>query len=160
LPELSITAANQGRLPLFKIYGPHGAEALKAALYFAKAQLEAPSVIQQIAEEAAHRALPHLYSGLDEALRQYRRLSSLTLAILACSLVLLIVGAIGALVGTVQVGTLTSIGSLLTGAVSGLLYRRLGEIRKDLTAGMERARQDLARAMEQLGGAAATPHLK
>lgn len=124
-PELSREAARRQKLPIFKEATDTVRNSLLAAVGFVDATL------------ATQRSLPNSTSSYDEQiknlalellqepLRDYRRWTSLSLVFVALSIVSLLAGVPLAYLGRVQVATLSSISSVVAGAISVLLYSRI-----------------------------------
>jgi hypothetical protein len=131
-----------------KTYNEAGAKALLASVKFIENLLERPSIQEKVENAGAEFEI----SSMEKLLKRESVWFMLTISFVAMSLCLLFAGAIGAAFWNVQVGTLTSVSSILTGAISTLLYRNLSkaqsavksksaEINKKLDANNKKAKQ-------------------
>lgn len=124
-PDLSIHAADKGKLPLYKIYGKAGHEALKAAVKFIEWNLKQPSDDEVFFRNHLLKLRQEWLNLMKEPLKQQQNWFRLTLGSVAISLGLLFIGVLGALFWDFQIGLVTSISSILTGAISSLLFKQL-----------------------------------
>jgi len=120
-PAISMQAADQRKLPLFKIYSDAGHQALRAAVKFIESYLSMPS--------STERFLDHLRQSLLECLveplKQHSKWFKLTVAFVGLSFALLLAGLSTAIWGNVEVGVIASASSIITGAISTLLLAQL-----------------------------------
>ncbi len=124
-PSISTRAAEKGKLPLYKTYGEVDPHALKAVVRFIEKNLTIPSVKEQFDHDRINELRQLLNQYREEPLKQQRRWFNLTFLLVALSIFLLIAGATGAIFWSLQVGILTSVSSIMTGAISSLLYVQL-----------------------------------
>jgi len=87
---------------------------------------------------------------LNEALTQERRWATITIGLAALSIILILVGALAAIFGYAQTGTLTSICSVITSVVSGLLFQQLNKAQENTRNALNVAEQNYRDAMKQL----------
>jgi hypothetical protein len=83
--------------------------------------------------------------SLSEPLRQLGTWSILTTALVALSVVLILVGAVGALFVNTQVGVLTSVSSLVTSIVSSVLFFELRRARVEV----KESRRDILKQLKE-----------
>jgi len=140
---ISMRAAEGKKLPVYKVYGDPGHQALRAAVKFIESHLN-PT------DDRVNDLWQMIRVYWEEPLKQQRQWFKLTIAFVALSLVLLLGGVVGAVSGNVQVGTLTSISSIITGAISTLLYSQLKSMQLDVDKTREVMQQEFRKAFEQL----------
>lgn len=87
---------------------------------------------------------------LKEPQSQLKRWSIATQIFIVISLFLILGGAISALYWDIQIGTLTSISSIITGAISTLLLRQLRQAKKDFEASLNKVLEQYKNALKQL----------
>jgi response regulator RpfG family c-di-GMP phosphodiesterase len=104
--------------------------------------------IQRAAEDYHQATL----AMLKEPQAQLQRLFATTLVFIGLSLVLIVGGAMGALFWRLELGTLTSVNSIITGAVSTLLLRQLNSSKKDFEVSRNKVLELYKTALEQLYG--------
>jgi CheY-like chemotaxis protein len=132
-PELSDRAARSQKLPLFKEATVNVRNSLLAAVGFLEATLEAQRSVNPADTSYFVRELQNIALSLfKEPMRDYRRWAVLTLICVGTSLLLLVVGVGLAFTKRLPVGTLSAIVSLITGTISGLLYKRLNSAQRAL----------------------------
>ena len=140
---ISMRAAEGKKLPVYKVYGDPGHQALKAAVKFIESHLNQT-------DDRVNDLWQMIRVYWEEPLKQQRQWFKLTIAFVALSLVLLLGGVVGTVSGNVQVGTLTSISSIITGAISTLLYSQLKSMQLDVDKTREVMQQEFRKAFEQL----------
>ena len=126
--EITTAAAKRGALPVFKDFKEVSHEALLAAVKFVEENAIEKSieeVRQTIAIKVAEQSAEMMMRELVTPLEQHRKWFNLTYTFVAASVALLLVGVITAIFGNLPVGTLSSIGSIISGVVSALLFRQL-----------------------------------
>jgi hypothetical protein len=148
-PSIGIQAADEGKLPLFKIYGEAGHQALKASVKFIEQHLTSPSVQEQFCQDDTEKLRRINIQFWMEPLNQQKQWFNLTFVFVALSISLLIAGAIGAIFWNLQVGILTSISSIMTGAISSLLYAQLQRAQKKVEESREKIEQQYKENLER-----------
>jgi CheY-like chemotaxis protein len=121
-PELSRVAAQKGYLPVFKDYGETSNEALIASIKFIEWHL---STDRRLARSLATETRQLMLDSLVTPLEQQKRWFSLTVSAVLLSLTLIIIGILTVLFGEFEVGILTTLTSILTGAISTLFFKQL-----------------------------------
>ncbi|MBA3572164.1 MAG: hypothetical protein H0W34_09370 [Pyrinomonadaceae bacterium] len=145
-PELSREAARRQKLPIFKEATDTVRNSLMAAVGFVDATLTAQRSASSTRSEHFDYELQNIaLSHFKEPLQDYRRWTFLTLTFVAISLALLVAGVALAYTHTLQVATLSSVTSLVSGTISALLYKHLGSAQ----AAVENAQREV---LEQLKG--------
>lgn len=147
--SISIQAADEGKLPLFKNYSEAGNQALKASVKFIEQHLTSPSVQEQFCQDNTEKLRVITHQFLTEPLNQQKKWFNLTFVFVALSISLLIAGAIGAIFWNLQVGTLTSISSIMTGAISSLLYVQLQRAQKNVEESRKKIEQQYKESLER-----------
>jgi CheY-like chemotaxis protein len=146
-PDIAMTAAQRSKLPVFKSYNEAGSQSLLASLNFIEKYMPSPRevVLNEVKDywKMAQKAL-------NEAQIQERRWSAITIVLVALSVILILVGALAALFGYAQAGTLTSISSVITSAVSILLFRQLNKMQENTRNRLKNVEQNFRDTMEQL----------
>ncbi len=145
-PAISIQAAEKRKLPLFKIYAEAGHQALRAAVKFIESHVNAPSEEEQFLCDAREILL----QSISEPLQQHKSWFRLTAIFVSLSLALLLAGIATAIWSEVQVSILTSVSSVITGAVSSLLYTQLKRTRKTIQDGQEKLQGFIEDAAKRL----------
>ena len=125
---ITMQAASRGALPVFKDFKEVSHEALVAAVKFVEENAIEKSieeVRQTLAIEIARQSTGIMMQELVMPLEQHRKWFNLTFTFVAASVALLLIGVITAIFGNLPVGTLSSIGSIISGVISALLFRQL-----------------------------------
>jgi hypothetical protein len=148
-PEIAKDAANRSKLPVFKSYNEAGGQSLLAAVNFIEKYTSNPST-REIVLDAVKGFRQTMQTLLNEALTQERRWTAITIVLVALSVILILVGALAAIFGHVQAGTLTSISSVITSAVSILLFQQLKKAQENTRNSLNVAEQNYRDAMKQL----------
>lgn len=149
-PGMSIQAASKGILPVFKIYSEAGHRALEAAVGFIKHLIERLPDPAQIEWDFLIQLKKQILESLAMPLKQQKQWFKLTIFFVALSISLLLVGSLGAIFWNVQVGTLTSISSVLSGLISSLLYRQLQKSQKAVETSQQKVLELYAEATQKL----------
>lgn len=123
----SSRAAQELKLPLYKTYNEAGSQALRAAVEFIRAQLNQPDPFLERLKQKYERFI-------DVDFIQQQRWFLFTAVFVGVSLILLLIGLSAALFGMISIGVVTSASSIITGAISLLLFTRLDKTQKDLKA--------------------------
>ena len=156
-PQLSSDAIDQGILPFFKTYEDSNSLALKAVVKFLEKHLSGHSTsLERISIKAVEDFHQMTLESFQESQMQLGHWSILTLVFVAMSLFLVLAGAVSAIFGNAQVGTLTSVSSIITGAISSLLFVQLQRTQKTVTDSQTSVIGQYKEAIERLYGTAAT----
>jgi hypothetical protein len=137
LADISKELAAKGKLPLYKKKDSVGHGFLKETVKFIEyiIKREDPKSIKirqlRLYEES-------VINNYEEARKQQSKWFIFTIGAVAISFGLMFGGAFGAIVWNVQVGTLTSIFSLLTTAISGILLKEFHRAQKTTSQAMEK----------------------
>jgi len=137
-PELSLRAAQERKLPLFKEATPTVRNSLMAAIGFVEATLAAERTDGASSAGQFDRELKNiLLTSFKEPLNDYRRWALLTLVFVALSVLMLAAGVVLAATKTerLPMATLSSATSLVSGTISALLYKRLAASQKAMESG-------------------------
>jgi CheY-like chemotaxis protein len=150
--EISIEAANRGILPVYKDYArvEITVQTLKASIRFIETLLKSRSPADELAIKLVIDLQNAMTNSLTEPLVQQKQWSRLTLIFVALSVLLVFVGAVSAIFGNIQFGTLSSISSILTTVISSLLFVQLQRSQKMLENNQEITRQEFKEAIERL----------
>ena len=149
-PELSREAARKGKLPVYKEATQAVLESLLAAVRFVETTALGKAGDGTASQGRFRRQLEELLlKSLGMPLKEYQRWTVLTIVLVGVSFVLLLAGVVLTFTTTLEAGALSSASSLLTGAVSALLYRRLASAQRSL----EKARTDLVKQLVGLTNA-------
>ncbi len=89
---------------------------------------------------------------LKEPQAQLKKWFGITQIFIAISLILILVGAISGLFWNIEVGTLTSVSSVITGSISALLLRQLNRSNRDFEASRNKVLEQYKNALKQLYG--------
>ena len=149
-PSLSTDAADKLRLPFFKQYNQANVQALRAAVKFLEARLGSRPPQEQLFRDMVKDFHDLTISRMKEPLVQQRRWELATLAFIGLSILLIIGGSISVILGNTQVGTLTSVSSILTTAISSLLFLQLRDARKNVEKGQLSAEEAYREALGRL----------
>jgi hypothetical protein len=149
VPQIAITAGQKSKLPIFKSYNEAGRQSLLAAVNFIEKYMSNPST-REVALDAVKGFRQTMQALLNEALTQERRWTAITIVLVALSVILILVGALAAIFGHAQAGTLTSISSVITSAVSILLFQQLKKAQENTRNNLKVAEQNYRDAMKQL----------
>lgn len=148
-PQIAIIAGQKSKLPVFKSYNEAGSQSLLAAVNFIEKYMSNPST-RDVALDAVKSFRQTIQTLLNEALTQERRWATITIGLAALSVILILVGALAAIFGYAQAGTLTSICSVITSAISILLFRQLNKAQENTRNALNVAEQNYRDAMKQL----------
>ena len=148
-PQIAMIAGQKSKLPVFKSYNEAGSQSLLAAVNFIEKYMSNPST-RDVALDAVKGFRQTMQTLLNEALTQERRWTAITIVLVALSVILILVGALAAIFGYAQAGTLTSISSVITSAVSVLLFRELKRVQENTRSALNVAEQNYRDAMKQL----------
>lgn len=107
---------------------------------------------EQVALESLQKFEKEALKSLSEPLKNLGQWSKLALVFAALSIVLIFVGAVSALFGNTQIGVLTSVSSLLSSLISGILYSQIRLSRKDVRESRKQIMQQLERRANQYFG--------
>jgi hypothetical protein len=129
--------------------GEKYSENRQAAVNFIEKYMSNPST-RDVVLDAVKGSQQTMHTLLNEALTQERRWTAITIVLAALSVILILVGALAAIVGYAQAGTLTSICSVITSAVSILLFRQLNKAQENTRNALNVAEQNYRDAMKQL----------
>jgi hypothetical protein len=121
---ISIKAADERKLPLYKIYSEEGHQALRATVRFIEANVSTDPFLESMRNS--------LLQCLIEPLNQQRKWFNLTILFVGLSFVLLLIGLVTAIYGNTNIGIMTSVSSIITAAISSLLYKQLDNTEKIL----------------------------
>jgi hypothetical protein len=110
-PGLSVRAANLGKLPVFKNYSEANQQVLKASVKFVETLLTSQSPLEQLEIKNANDFQQMMVNSLNESLAQQKHWGNLTLVFVGLSLLLIIFGAVFAIFGNTQIGTVSTISS-------------------------------------------------
>jgi hypothetical protein len=145
-PELSREAAKRQKLPVFKEPTANVRNSIMAAVGFVEATLATQQGNSKSADSYTQELRNISLSFFKEPLRDYRQWAVFTMIFVALSLLILITSITLVIFGVikVQVATLSSIASIVSGIISTLLYRRLSQTQKTV----ESTRTDL---LKQIG---------
>jgi hypothetical protein len=130
-PSVSIQAADQRKLPLYKIYSDAGHQALRATVKFIEANLSKDPFLEGMKQT--------LLGCFIEPLKEQRKWFNLTIIFVGLSFILLLISLLTAIYANVGIGVITSVSSVITAAISSLLYKRLDKSQKS----MEQSRDKL-----------------
>jgi len=125
---ITMQAASRGALPVFKDFKEVSHEALLAAVKFVEENVIEKSIeedMETLAIETAEKLSGLMMRNLVAPLERHRKWFNLTFTFVAASVALLLVGVITTIFGNLPVGTLSSIGSIISGVISALLFRQL-----------------------------------
>jgi len=149
-PDLSREAARKGKLPIHKEATQAALESLLGAVRFVETTvLGRPKDAVGSVGDFRRRLQDEFLTNLATAQTEYRRWGVLAIVFVGVSLTLIIVGVVLSYQERLTQGALSSVSSLLSGAVSALLYRRQASAQRSL----EKARSDLKEALASLTGA-------
>ena len=149
----SFKLGKKGILPIFKINAKAVPEVLVAAVGFIEENLMSPQQAAQTAMEEFRRIMTNHW---EDTLEEHRHWFKLTFIFVALSISLLLAGAIVAIFWDMQVGTLTSISSILTSTISALLYSQLHKTQKNVEKNQEQVARKFKEASERYYGVAST----
>lgn len=147
-PQIAMIAAQKSKLPVFKSYSEASSLSLLASVNFIEKYMSNPST-REVALDAVKGFRQTMQTLLNEALTQERRWTSITIVLVALSVILILIGALAAIFGYAQAGTLTSISSVITSAVSILLFQELKKAQENTRSGLKVAEQNYRDAMKQ-----------
>ncbi|TET11118.1 MAG: response regulator [Candidatus Thorarchaeota archaeon] len=125
---ITMTAASRGALPVFKSYNQASHEALVAAVKFVEENAIEKSIEEvrkTLAIRIASKTTEMMMQQLGTPLEEQRKWFNLTFTFVAASVALLLIGVITVIFGNLPVGTLSSLGSIISGIISALLFRHL-----------------------------------
>lgn len=126
-PEISITAAQKGRLPIYRTDNEVDPFALVAAVRFIEQNLNLTNSSDK--EQFSYKNLVNFYNLLignfEKMQKQQWLWFILTAVFVAISISLLIIGAIGTIFWNLQVDTLTSVSSIITSFISFSFFFQL-----------------------------------
>ena len=150
-PNLITEAADDGRLPVAKNYNKPdvGRGPLNAAIKFIETQITERSIDDKI-EEVAQEFRGQLEGILEHSIRQNNLWLWLTLIFVGLSITILLVGAISTFFFDVEVSTLTSVSSIITAAISSLLFVQLRRSGKDLERNQTKIEEEYKASMDRL----------
>lgn len=146
-PTIAMTAADGSKLPVFKSYNDAGSQSLLATLNFIKKYMSSPQEVMRNQIMDYWKTATNL---LNEARKQESWWSAITIVAVALSVILILFGALAALFGYVQAGTLTSISSVITSMVSILLFGQLIRMQKNTKEIQTKLDQNYQDTMNQL----------
>jgi CheY-like chemotaxis protein len=148
-PELSREAARRQKLPMFKEATVTVRNSLIAAVGFVDATLSVQQSDRSTSPNHFNQELQKIaLAFFKEPLSDYRRWATLTLVFVAISLLSVLAGIALAYGNKIPVATLSSITSLVSGAISALLYRRLASAQR----AVEAARREILKQLQARGG--------
>ena len=150
--SMSMQAADGGKLPVFKNYNKATDQVLRASVKFIETYLTSRSPQEQFAIKAVDDLQQMMIKSLMEPLAQQKQWSQLTLICVVVSVLLILVGAASAIFWNIQVGTLSTVSSILTGIISSLFFTQLQRSQKTLEKNQEIIRQEFKGAIERLYG--------
>jgi hypothetical protein len=154
-PELSQKAAQRQKLPMFKEPTETVRNSLMAAVGFVEATLSAQrSAGSTDSGYFVHQLQSIALSLFKEPLQNYRRWSFLTLFFVAISLALLVAGVVHAYVQKQPVDYVSSFSSLLSSAISALLFKQARSAQAALTSVRGEVLKQLTERASQLSNAA------
>jgi hypothetical protein len=148
--SISMQAADSGKLPVFKNYKEATHQALRASVKFIETNIVNRSPEVNFSRIMANDFRQMMTESLMEPLAQQKQWSRLTLIFVAVSVLLILAGAASAIFWNNQVGTISSISSILTGIISSLFFTQLQRSQKTLAKNQEIIRQEYWRALERL----------
>jgi hypothetical protein len=90
-----------------------------------------------------------MLKSLMEPLAQQKQWSQLTLIFVAASVLLILVGAASIIFWDIQIGTLSTISSILTGIISSIFFTQLRRSQKTLEKNQEIIRLEFKEAIER-----------
>lgn len=124
-PHIALIAAQKSKLPVYKSYNEAGSLSLLASLNFIEKHLFNSISREKVLIDSISSAWDSIKRSMTAAIHQEQQWSKTTLALVITSVVLLLFGALMALFGQTQIGTLTAIGSLFTSVISTILFVEL-----------------------------------
>lgn len=147
-PHLAMLAAQKSKLPVYKSYNEAGSLALLAAVNFIEKHLSSQSARDTIALETVNTFRQTIQEYLSDALIRTKQWTTITLVLVSISVVLVLLGAAAAIFGYIQVGALTSVSSVLTSAVSILIFRELKRAQENAKDSLATAERNYRAAMK------------
>lgn len=147
-PHLAMLAAQKSKLPVYKSYNEAGSLALLAAVNFIEKHLSSQSTQDKVTLEAVKTFRQPIQNYLSDSLTRTRQWTIATLVLVSISVVLILAGATAAIFGYVQVGTLTSVSSVITSAVSILIFRELKRAQDNAKNSLAMAERNYREAMK------------
>jgi hypothetical protein len=146
-PAIAMIAAQRSKLPVFKSYNEAGSQSLLASLNFIEKYMSSPHEVRLNEVKDYWKTTKN---ELNEAQKQESWWSAITIVLVALSVILILVGALAALFGYAQAGTLTLFSSAITSTVSILLIRQLNQMQQNTRNRRKNLEQNFQDTMEQL----------
>jgi DNA-binding NarL/FixJ family response regulator len=144
MPELSFEAARRMKLPIYKQSSDFVKNTLLATIRFVESNVTLVS--KDVSDNKFSNEIRNLIiDSFKEPLREYKKWTWITIVFVCTSLLILISGILLVYEKKVEVGTITSIGSIITGSLSSLLYRRLNKSEKTINENKNQLLKDIKR---------------